>query len=82
MKYNIILLFFLTSCVNNILINKNNFTYSAKGFAAIESKTVENLYNKKFFVSHTKLKIINPDNNIFIETIVKKKLNMMIFTKF
>ena len=87
MKYKIIFLFFLTSCVNNILINKNNFTYSAKGFAAIESQSVENLYNKKFFVSHnklklgTKLKIINPDNNIFIEAIVKKKIKYDDFYK-
>ena len=87
MKYKIILIFLLTSCANNVVSNKNNFIYTAKGFAAVENQSIENFNNNKFFVSHnklrqgTKLKITNPTNNIFIETIVRKKTKYNNFYK-
>ncbi len=79
MKYNIILLFFLTSCIDSTYTSKNSFSYSAKGFAHIENKLFENVDENKFFVSHNKLKIgtkiriSNPANKKFIEVTVKKK---------
>ena len=87
MKYKIIFLFFLTSCISNTYTNNNNFTYSAKGFAYVESQSFDSLENF-FFVSHnklklgTKLRISNPVNKKSIEIIVKKKLNMKNFIKF
>ena len=86
MKYKIIFLFFLTSCINNTYTNNNNFTYSAKGFAYVESQSFDSLENF-FFVSHnklklgTKLRISNPVNKKSIETIVKKKVKYEEFYK-
>jgi len=86
MKYKIILLCFLTSCVNNTYLNKNSFTYSAKGFAKIESKSSSNLNNNSF-VSHNKLKLgtkvrlINPDNGKSLEKIVKRRAKYNNFYK-
>ena len=45
----------LTSCINNTYSSKNNFTYSAKGFAKIENQSSTNL-NGNSFVQHNKLK--------------------------
>ena len=87
MKYKIILFCLLASCVNNTYLSKNSFTYSAKGFAKIVNHSFPNLENNSF-VSHNKLKLgtkirlINPVNGKSLEKIVKKKLNMIIFTKF
>ena len=78
MKYKIILLFFLTSCINNIYTDKKSFTYTAKGFALIENQSPNNDGNI-FFVSHNKLKqgtkirISNPANKVSIEAVIKKK---------
>jgi len=87
MKYKIILLFFLTSCVNNTISNKGNFNYKAKGFATVQYQQVENLDGRKDFAYHnklkigTKLKITNPVNNLFIETVVQKKIKYDNFYK-
>ena len=86
MKYRIILLCFLTYCVNNLHLSQTSFTYSAKGFAKIENPS-PNLKNKSF-VSHnelklgTKIRLINPTNGKQLEKVVKKKLNIIIFTKY
>ena len=78
MKYKIIILFFLTSCTSNTYLDKGSFTYSAKGFAKIESQSFSKL-DDKFFVSHNKLslgtKIIltNPTNEKSLEMIIRKK---------
>ena len=77
MKYKIILLFFLTSCINNIYTDKKSFTYTAKGFALIENQSPNNDGNI-FFASHNKLKpgtkirITNPENQEFLISAVKK----------
>ena len=79
MKYSIILLLFLTSCIERSYASKNSFSYSAKGFAHIESKLFEKIDGNKFLVSHNKLKIgtkiriSNPANKKFIEATIKKK---------
>ena len=86
MKYKIILFFFLTSCINSTYVSKNNFTYSAKGFAVIK-KQLPSSVNNEFFASHnklrlgTKIRITNPDNGKFIETTVDKKIKYDFFFK-
>ena len=86
MKYKIIILFFLTSCTSNTYLDKGSFTYSAKGFAKIESQSFSNL-DDKFFVSHNKLslgtKIIltNPTNEKSLEMIIRKKVKYNNFYK-
>ena len=86
MKYKIIFLCFLTSCVNNTYISKNNFTFSSKGFAKIDNQSVSKL-NHNFFVSHNKLKlgtkirIINPVNGKQLEKVIKKKIKYNNFYK-
>tara|TARA_B110000261_G_scaffold159707_1_gene198103 strand:+ start:1054 stop:1767 length:714 start_codon:yes stop_codon:yes gene_type:complete len=78
MKYKIILFFFLTSCINSTYVSKNNFTYSAKGFAVIK-KQLPSSVNNEFFASHnklrlgTKIRITNPFNEKSIDTIVRNK---------
>jgi len=87
MKYKIVLLIFLTSCINTTYTGNKNFTYSVKGFAAINDQPISTSGDNMFFVSHnmfklgTKLKITNPANNIFVETIVKKKIKYDNFYK-
>jgi len=80
MKYKIIIFLLFSSCVNNMNVNKNSFTYSSKGFAQIiDTSFLENV-NDISFVSHNKLKlgsklrIFNPNNKKSIEAIVKKKI--------
>ena len=78
MKYKIFFFLLISSCVNNTYTQKSNFLYSAKGFALIERQITE-YANTSFLVSHNKLKlgtkvrISNPSNKKFIETVVKKK---------
>ena len=87
MKYKIILILFLTSCSNYTYNNKSSFSYYGKGFAYIEKIQT---FDKKddVYISHnllkigTKMRITNPNNKKFIELIVKKKKNMIIFIKF
>ena len=50
MKYKIIFLLLLTSCISSEYNSKNNFTYTSKGFAYIDFKD-------NFSVSHNKLKL-------------------------
>ena len=79
MKYKIIFFLLLTSCLNNAYTSKKNFTYSAKGFAFIDSQSFINS-GSNFFASHNKLKsgtkitITNPVNEVSIEAIIKKKI--------
>ena len=86
MKYKIILLFFLTSCINNLYTDKKSFTYTAKGFASIENQSLNNDGNI-FFASHNKLKpgtkirISNPANEVSIEAVIKKKIEYDSFYK-
>ena len=87
MKYKTILLFFLlSSCINNSYNDKNNFSYSAKGFAKIEDVSLPKI-DKDSFVFHnklspgTKIKLINPSNGKSLENIVKKKIKYNDFYK-
>ena len=86
MKYRIILLCLLTSCVNNAHLSKKNFTYSAKGFAKIENYSSSNV-NINSFISHnklrlgTKIRLINPVNGKLLEKVVKKKIKYNNFYK-
>ena len=87
MKYKIILLFFLTSCINNTHTNKNSFTFSSKGFAYVNEQSFDGLQSDKFLVFHNKLRlnkkvrISNPINKKSIEAIVKKKIKYDNFYK-
>jgi hypothetical protein len=78
MKYKIILLFFLTSCINNTYVDKNKFSYSSKGFAKIKKNITVSL-DQDYYASHnklklgTKIKLINPVNKKSLEVVVKKK---------
>ena len=86
MKYKIIFLFFLTSCINNTYLDKGSFTYSAKGFAKIENHSFSNLDNN-FYVSHnklnlgTKIMLTNPANGKSLEMNIKKKVKYNNFYK-
>ena len=86
MKYKIILLCFLTSCVNNTYLTKNSFTYSAKGFAKIDNQSLSSS-NSNSFVSHNKLKLgtkirlINPANGKLLEKVVDKNIEYNDFYK-
>ena len=79
MKYKIIILLLLTSCTNYVYNSKNNLSYSAKGFAFIETNSLSSVNANKLSLSHNKLKlgtkmrITNPENKIFIEAIIVKK---------
>ena len=80
MKYKIIFLLFLTSCINYEYNSKSNISYTSKGFAYISIKD-------NFSVSHnklrtgTKIRISNPANETSIETIVSKKIKYDNFYK-
>ncbi|MDB9760862.1 hypothetical protein OAB59_02735 [Pelagibacteraceae bacterium] len=86
MKYKIIFLFFLTSCINNTYSSKNSFTYSSKGFAFIENQFFDKKENN-FLAAHSKLKsgtkirITNPVNQVSIEILVLKRNNYDNFYK-
>ena len=86
MKYKILLFFFITSCVSNTYLSKNDFAYSAKGFAKIENQISSNLNNNSF-VSHNKLKLgtkimlTNPTNGKSLEFLVKKRTKYNSFYK-
>jgi hypothetical protein len=87
MKYKIILLFFLTSCISHSNNSKNSFIYSAKGFAYVNDQLFVNLDDIDFFVSHhklklgTKIRISNPINDKFLETTTVKKIKYDNFYK-
>ncbi len=86
MKYKIILLFFLTSCINPVHTSKKNFSYSAKGFAKIENISL-NSEDKDYFVYHnnlrtgTKIRLTNPVLEKSLEAIVKKNTKYNNFYK-
>ena len=86
MKYKIIPFLFLLSCVN-MNSSKNNFSYSAKGFAKIENNYSLQTGSDFFYVSHNKLKqgtkirISNPNNEKFVEAIVGEKIKYDNFYK-
>ena len=86
MKFNIILIFLLSSCVSNNSLLKNKSSFSAKGFAYIYSDyDYENkITSKKFdsnelLIGHSFLrpgsivKIMNPENKKFLKLKVKKQ---------
>jgi len=87
MKYKLILLLLLNSCINYTTSEKNSFSFSAKGFAYIINNVPTNLSDEVFFISHDKLKtgtkiiISNPVNKKFLELVVKKKINYDNFYK-
>ena len=87
MKYKIIIFFFLVSCTNYSSNFEKKFGYSASGFAYIETSIPNNLENKKFFISHnklrvgTKVRVINPDNKKSLEIIIKHKIKYDNFYK-
>ena len=80
MKYKIIVLLFLTSCVNYSTNTHKNQLYNSKGFANIISNSEKTNYDKsKLLVYHnqlwsgTKIRITNPENNEFIDIQVNRK---------
>jgi len=86
MKYKIILLCLLTSCINNTSIDKISFSYSAKGFAKIENSSLSKLVNNSSVFHNklkqgTKIRLINPANGKSLEDIVKKKIKYNNFYK-
>jgi len=87
MKYKIIIFFFLVSCTNYSSNFEKKSGYSASGFAYIETSIPNNLENKKFFISHnklrvgTKVRVINPDNKKSLEIIIKHKIKYDNFYK-
>ena len=80
MKYKIIFLLLLTSCINNEYNSKSNFTYTSKGFAYISIKDNFSVSHNKLR-SGTKIRISNPANETSIETIVDKKIKYDNFYK-
>jgi len=87
MKYKLILLLLLSSCINYTTSTNNNISFSAKGFAYIIKDVPPNLNNKDFFISHNKLKIgskisiTNPDNKKNLESVIMKKIKYDNFYK-
>jgi hypothetical protein len=87
MKYKLILLFFLTSCTSYSSSVNSKSGYFGSGFAIIEKNIVSNNSIDDFFVAHntlrvgTKIRIINPNNNKSLETVVKKKIDYDNFYK-
>ena len=86
MKYKIIFLLLLSSCVNNSYISNNSFSFSAKGFAKIEKLNLFNSENNYYIyhnklISGTKIRLTNPENNISLEGVIKKKLKYNDFYK-
>jgi hypothetical protein len=87
MKYNLIILFLLTSCVNYSSNLAKNPGYSSSGFAYIENDIPKNLVNDNFFISHnnlkvgTKVRIINPENKKSLEVSIKRKIKYDNFYK-
>ena len=86
MKYKIILLCLLTSCINNSYLAENNLSFSAKGFAKIDNQSSSKLDNN-YFIFHNKLKsgtkinLTNPANGKSLEYIVGKKVKYNDFYK-
>ena len=87
MKYKLILLILLSSCVNYAASEKKSFNFSSKGFAYIIKDLPLNFDEKNFFISHNKLKtgtkirIYNPENKKFLELFIKKKIKYDNFYK-
>ena len=87
MKYNLFFLFFLLSCTSYSNNLGTESRYSASGFAYIEENLTLNLNNDNFYVSQNKLrlgskiKIVNPNNNKFLELKIKKKIKYDNFYK-
>jgi len=87
MKYKLILLFFLVSCVNYPSNINSKSGYVASGFAYIESNVPEVSKSKTFFISHnklrtgTKMRIFNPYNKKSLEVTIKKKIKYDDFYK-
>ena len=80
MKFKIIILLFLSSCVNHSINNHKKQPYSSKGFANIlydSEYAYKNISN--FFVSHsqlrkgTKIRITNPENNESLDIQISSK---------
>ena len=87
MKYKLIFLLLLNSCVNYAVNENESFNFSTKGFAYIIKDVPLNLDEKNFFISHNKLKtgtkirIYNPENKKFLEVFIKKKIKYDNFYK-
>jgi hypothetical protein len=87
MKYKIIFILLLSSCVNYSYNGQNKSNYYSKGFAYIEHISSTNVIDDIFHVSHNQLKvgskvrITNPDNNKSIEAIIKNKVKYDNFYK-
>ena len=87
MKYKLILLLLLSSCVNYAASEKKSFNFSSKGFAYITKDLPLKFDEKNFFISHNKLKtgtkirIYNPENKKFLELFIKKKIKYDNFYK-
>jgi hypothetical protein len=85
-KFFLLILLFLSSCTT-YSNNKNNFRFSAKGFAYISEDFSKNTINEEFFAFHndlrrgTKIRITNPSNNKSLEVIIKKNIKYDNFYK-
>ncbi len=87
MKYKLIFLFFLVSCVNQSYNLGKKSGYSASGFAYIQKDIPIYFEKEKFFISHnklsvgTKIRVINPNNKKFFVIKIKKKVKYDNFYK-
>jgi len=94
MKFKIILIILLSSCVASTSTNNSKSSYSSKGFAYIYSdidfknKVTSNKFdNNELLIGHSLLrrgtivKVVNPSNNKFIKLKVKKKTKYPDFYK-
>ena len=79
MKFKIFLLLLLASCANYSTSSNKYVPYNSKGFANILYKSDEEKKYSELFVSHsklymgTKVRIVNPENNQFLDLKVTKK---------
>ncbi len=88
MKYKLFLLLFLVSCANYSTTSNKYVPYNSKGFAHIVYKSDDIKVNySDFLVSHnklykgTKIRIVNPENNQFLELKVSNKIKYDNFYK-
>jgi len=87
MKFKLIIFFLLISCVNYSSNIDKKSGYSSSGFAYINKVTHSNIHNSEFYLSHnkfsvgTKIKILNPANNKFLEISITKKIKYDNFYK-
>ena len=88
MKFRLLLIVLVTSCVSDFNKNNSKSTYSSSGFAYIYNEqdylnkvTTKKFNNNELIIAHNRLragkliKLTNPKNNKFIILKIKKKTN-------